>query len=156
MRFGPSAHFGLEVPTVNNYVHSTPLPPSATRRTAAMLKRGAWSVGTVSRQSLLRKWVSGPLLIIAPLVTPVFLALSLGTFVGTRSLIDNPDLAIAKARRGIDVTEARTNVVESKAGAQYQAHGFRGWLRARFFTGFKGTLESRPTGMSTDYLHSKA
>jgi hypothetical protein len=65
-----------------------------------------------------------------------------GVVVGTRSLFNNPDLAIAKSRRGIDVTEARTLNSESRGGAAYKEHAFRRYLREHFFTGPLGTLDN--------------
>jgi hypothetical protein len=75
-----------------------------------------------------------------------------GAFVGTRSFINNPDLAVAKSRRDIDVTEARTNTLESREGVAYKEHAFRRYLRERFFTGPSGTLDnSKPFVLGGSY-----
>jgi hypothetical protein len=65
-----------------------------------------------------------------------------GVVVGTRTLSSNPDLAVAKARRDIDVTEPRALKMESREGVAYKEHAFRRYLRERFFTGPSGTLDN--------------
>jgi hypothetical protein len=103
----------------------------------------SWTVGNVSRQRLLKKWAFGPdAAAIFPLVAAVTAACAVGVFAGTRTLVRNPDLAVSKQRRGIDVTESKTLRSESKAGDAYHDHGFRSYLRGVFFTGPSGTLDN--------------
>jgi hypothetical protein len=104
-----------------------------------------------------RKWIAGAKPA-APLFVAVSAALAVGTFVGTRHLLTNPEVVVSKQTRAFDLVEG-TRAAKSveREGEAYHQNAFRRYLRGAFFTGDKGTLDnSRPFLMRKLYGDDKS
>ena len=90
----------------------------------------AWTVGAVSSKRIMHKWIHGDDMAAAvPLVSAVLAGCTVGVVVGTRTLFNNPDLALAKSSRNVDGTEARAGKHQATDGERFKGAPLRGSQR---------------------------
>lgn len=115
-----------------------------------------WTVGNVSKNATRAKWAQGALPAL-PLIILVPGACCVGLAMGTRHMMSNPSVEVAKATRGIDLTEPRAAKAVAREGAGFHDSAWRTYLKSKFFTGAAGTLDnSEPFLMRSAYGAKKA